>query len=604
LISAFAFAQTGDEQLASYYLDSGDYEKARLYYEKLYDKKPTSEYYQGLLMSYKELGEYKEAEKLIKKQSKRNNSNTLFIDLGEVYEAQGEDDDAQKAYREAIDELPKSQGMVIKTANEFIRLNKLDLALETYQEGKKLLEGRYPFSYEIAGLYGTMGDKERMISEYLDLLLYNEAYEQTIQNALNRSINFEEDDEGVEMLRTELLRRVQKNPDSVIYAEMLIWLFLQDKEFNSAYIQLKALDKRLGEDGQRLLQLAGLCTNNGAYEVAEKCYQYIADKGKTNPYYNYARTGVLKSRFQKLSTEFPPDTMALTELSMEYSSTLEELGVNIETLGLMRQKALLEGYYLGDLHAANVTLNEALEANVSSPSMMAEIKLDLAEILIAKDYIWDASLLASQVDKDFKNDILGSQAKFLNARISYYSGDFEWAQAQLDILKGSTSKLISNDAMELSLLISDNLNLDTILDPMLMFARADLQAIQRNYTAAAATLDSIMTEYPGHSLADEILMLKGRMAESQYDYDAAITYYQKVLAEHYFDISADNALYRSAELYEEKLGQPSKAADLYKQLMVDFPGSLYVVEARKRFRNIRGDEPNGETPRIIPDRVP
>lgn len=590
--------------MASYYLESGDYEKARLYFEKLYENKPSTEYYKGLLLSYRELGEFKEAEKLVKKQGKRSNSNAIFIDLGEVYEAQGEESDALKAYREAIENLPVSQGIVIRTANEFIRLNKLDLALETYQEGKKLLEGRYPFSYEIAGLYGTMGDKERMISEYLDLLVYNDAYQQTIQNALNRSINFESDDEGVEMLRTELLRRVQKSPDSVIYAEMLIWLFLQDKEFNSAYIQLRALDKRLGEDGQRLLRLAGLCTSNEAYAVAEKCYQYIADKGKTNPYYNYARTGVLKSRFQKLSTVFPPDTLALESLRAEYTSTLNELGVSGETIGLMRQKALLEASYLGDLEAANITLNEALEASVPTPAMLAEIKLDLAEILIAKDYVWDASLLASQVDKDFKNDILGSKAKFLNARISYFSGDFEWAQAQLDVLKGSTSKLISNDAMELSLLISDNLNLDTILEPMLMFSRADLAAIQRNYTEAGATLDSLILRYPGHSLKDEILMLKARMAESQYKYDTAITFYEQVLADHYFDISADNALYRMAELYEEKLDQPTQAAELYKQLMVDFPGSLYVVEARKRFRDIRGDEPNTETPRLIPEKVP
>jgi outer membrane protein assembly factor BamD (BamD/ComL family) len=129
-------------------------------------------------------------------------------------------------------------------------------------------------------------------------------------------------------------------------------------------------------------------------------------------------------------------------------------------------------------------------------------------------------------------------------------------------------------------------------------------AIQRNYSEATATLDSILSEYPGHSLKDEILMLKGRMAESKYDYELAITFYEQVLADHYFDISADNALYRTAELYEHKLGKPSKAADLYKQLMVDFPGSLFVVEARKRFRNIRGDEPNTETPRIIPEKVP
>lgn len=585
-------------------MESGDYSKAKLYYEKLYDKRQTNEFYKGLLLSHSELGEYKEAEKLIKKQRKKSNSNTLFIDLGEVYEAQGEESNANKAYRDAIDAMPKSQGIVIRTANEFIRLNKLELALDTYLEGKKLLDGKYPFSYEIASLYGTMGDKEKMISEYLDLLVYNEAYKQTIQNALNRSINFEEDQEGVDLLRTELLRRVQKNPDSIIYAEMLIWLFLQDKEFNSAYIQLKALDKRLGEDGQRLLQLAGLCTNNQEFGVAEKCYQYIADKGKINPYYNYARTGVLKSRFQKLSIEFPPDTLALTDLQTQYINTLGELGVNNETIGLMRQKAVLEAYYLGDLEAANITLNQALEAQVPTPAMLAEIKLDLAEILIAKDYIWDASLLASQVDKDFKNDILGSKAKFLNARISYYSGDFEWSQAQLDVLKGSTSKLISNDAMELSLLITDNLNLDTIQEPMLMFARADLMAVQRNYAGAKAALDSLSEKFPGHSLSDEILMLKGRMAESQLSYEKAISFYTEVITNHYFDISADNALFRSAELYEDKLGQPSKAADLYKQLLVDFPGSLHVVEARKRFRNIRGDEPNSETPRIIPDKVP
>lgn len=597
-------AQSGDEQLASYYLETGEYAKAKLYYEKLFDKKPTQTNYQGLLLCHKELEEFKEAENLIKKYSKRTNSNTVYIDLGEILEAQGETDEAYDAYQEAINQMPKSQGIVIRTANEFVRLNKLDLALDTYEKGKKLLEGRYPFSYEIAGLYGTMGDKERMISEYLDLVAYNEAYLQTIQNALNRSINFEEDEEGVEMLRMQLLQRVQKNPDSVVYAEMLIWLFLQDKDFNSAYIQLKALDKRLGEDGRRLLQLAGLCISNEAFSVAEKCYRYIADKGESNPFYSYARTGILKANFESLRREFPPDTTALLNLQREYSNTLNELGVNSETIGLMRQKAQLEGYYLGDLDAANLTLNEALDTPAPSEALHAEIKLDLAELLIIKDYIWDASILCSQVDKEFKNDILGSRAKFLNARISYYSGDFEWSQAQLDVLKGSTSKLISNDAMELSLLISDNLNLDTIRDPMLMFARADLKAIQRDYEGAESTLDSIVNLYPGHSLKDDIFMLKGRMAENRYLYEDAITFYEKVLAEHYFDITADNALFRSAELYEEKLNQPNKAADLYKQLLVDFPGSLYAVEARKRFRAIRGDEPNGETPAILPDKMP
>jgi tetratricopeptide (TPR) repeat protein len=593
------FSQTSDEQLAAYYFESGDFEKARLYFEKIYDDKPSAQVYSGLLDTYIELGLYDDAEKLVKKHLRRQNSNTGLIDLGEVYEAQGNIDKANEAYREAIDELPASQGLVIRTANEFIRLNKLDFALETYQKGKKLLNGQYPFSYEIASLYGTMGDTQRMISEYLDLIDYNAAYQQTVQNALNRSIDFESDPESVDLLRTELLRRVQKSPESTTYAEMLIWLFLQQNEFNSAYIQLKALDKRLGEDGQRLLKLASLCKNNEAFDVAAKSYQYIVEKGPSNPYYSYARTGVLTSEFEELRREFPPDTLALEKLREKYTATLKDLGPGEETVSLLRQTAELEGYYLGDLEAANQTLNTALDIPGLQSNQEAEIKLQLSDILIARDYIWDASLLSSQVDKDFKNDVLGYRAKFNNARISYYAGDFEWAQAQLDVLKGSTSKLISNDAMELSLLISDNLNLDTIREPMLMFARADLMAVQRNYKGAEAALDSIRANYPGHALGDEILMLKGRMAESKYQYEKALEYYQKVITEHYFDITADNALFKSAEIYETRLNDPDKAAELYKQLMVDFPGSLYVVEARKRFRAIRGDEPNSEGPKII-----
>jgi tetratricopeptide (TPR) repeat protein len=532
---------------------------------------------------------YRDAEKLVKRQMKRYNSNMQYIDLGLIYEAQGDEKKAEDAYQDAIRSMPQSQGIIIRTANEFIRLNKLDYAMETYNYGKSLLNNTYPFSYELASLYGSMGQYERMIEAYLDLLEYNEAYLQTVQNGLNRSINFDEDEEKVEMLRIDLLRRVQKTPESTVYSQLLIWLFLQQKEFESAFIQLKALDKRLNEDGQRLLNLASLCVNNDAFGVAEQCYEYIAEKGPSNDYYPYAKAGILKARFEIQRRIFPPDTVALMELLLAYEATLVELGSSGETAMIMRQKAMLEAYYLNDLLAANITLNEALELPNLHPQSKAEMKLELAEILIARDYIWDASLLISQVDKDFKHDVIGFQAKFMNAQISYYTGDFGWSQAQLDVLKGSTSKLISNDAMELSLLLTDNLNLDTITDPMERFARADLLIVQRIFGEATLCLDSISELYPQHALSDEILLRHAQIAEDTYDYESAVDYYNQVVTNHYFDISADNALFNMAELYEVQLNQPDQAKELYKQLMIDFPGSLYVVESRKRYRALRGD---------------
>jgi len=597
-------AQTGDAELANYYLDNGEFDKALLYFNKLYDEKPNTENYGGLRRTLVELGEYKEAEKLVRRHMKRHNSNMYHIDLGEIYELQGNTKDADKAYNDAIKTLPPSQGMVIRTANEFIRRNKLDFALRTYEHGKELLDGRYPFNYEIAGLHGTMGNTEKMVQAYLDLLETNDAYLQTIQNALSRSIDFENDADGVDMIRTELLRRVQSNPQTTVYAEMLTWFFLQQRDFRSALIQLKALDRRLNEDGRRLLNFAGLCINNDAFQVASEAYDYIADKGRDNPYFAYAKAGALKARFEHIRRDYPVDTTDLRTLHDDYTRTLEDLGMGSETIGLMQQKANLEAYYLGDLYAANVTLNDALDIPGVHAEQVARTKLALVEVLIARNYIWDASLLASQIEKDFKDDVIGHQAKLLNAKISYYAGDFTWAQAQLDVLKASTSKLISNDAMDLSLLITDNFNLDTITEPMMMYARADLLAVQRRFDEAGQALDSLTTLYPGHALGDEILMLQARMAEKQLKYEEAIAYYQSVLADHYFDIQADNALFRMAEINEEILDDKEAAAELYRQLMVDFPGSLFVVEARKRFRALRGDHADASPGRIVPERVP
>jgi TolA-binding protein len=206
--------------------------------------------------------------------------------------------------------------------------------------------------------------------------------------------------------------------------------------------------------------------------------------------------------------------------------------------------------------------------------------------------VWEASLLFSQVELDFKDDILGNDAKFRNARISYFTGDFEWAQGQLDALKASTSKLISNDAIDLSLLITDNFNMDTTTAPMMMFARADLLAYQNRYDECMITLDSILTEYPAHTLTDEIKMLKASIYMDQGKYDLAKELYLNIVDLHFTDITADDALYKLAEMQEYIYRDAAQAMALYERLISEFPGSLYVVEARKHFRALRGDELN------------
>ncbi len=259
---------------------------------------------------------------------------------------------------------------------------------------------------------------------------------------------------------------------------------------------------------------------------------------------------------------------------------------------MMRELAHLKAFYLGKLEEAEQLLARAIEMPGVYDRILATCKLERADILLLKGEVWDASLLYQQVELDFKEDPLGHEAKFRSAKISYYTGDFEWAQAQLDVLKASTSKLISNDAIDLSLLITDNFNMDTLTAPMEMFARADLLAYQNQTEAAGRTLDSLELAWPMHSLSDEIKMLRAAMAFRNGKFEEARSLYEKVVELHAMDITADDALFKLAEMQQNIFNDPARAMELYEKLIAEFPGSLYVVEARKRFRELRGDAVN------------
>jgi tetratricopeptide (TPR) repeat protein len=204
-------------------------------------------------------------------------------------------------------------------------------------------------------------------------------------------------------------------------------------------------------------------------------------------------------------------------------------------------------------------------------------------------------LLYSQVDKDFKQDMLGEEARFRNAKLSYYNGDFKWAQGQLDVLKASTSELIANDALNLSVLIvENNPPADSNVTPLLMFARADLLEFQNKDEEAILILDSISVQFPQHPLMDDILMMRSQLAMKKQDFGEAAMHLQKIVTEYGEDVLADDAIYTLATINEEFFQNKDEAKRLYEQLILKYPGSTFVNQARKRYRILRGDKPDVE----------
>jgi tetratricopeptide (TPR) repeat protein len=593
ICAAPSFAQDNDLDLAEYYYNQGMFEQAKLYYEKIYKTNKTSRVHDKYLNTLIALDEFEEAEKIAKKKIKEDAKDGVgYVKLGDLYNKFKKPELAAEQFDEAIRKVEPSRSNIIRLANEFSQISEFEYALKAYEKGKAQSNDGYNFSYEIANMQGNLGMYDAMTESFLDLVASEPNYIQTVQNAFNRTLNLSENKENVDMLKTKLLKRSQKNPEQTIYTEMLTWLFLQKNDFASALVQATSLDKRLNENGSRIVNLAQLALNNKDFDTAKKAYQYVIDKGPMGDYYITARIEKLQVMKEEVETKPGADITMYTELENAYVAAIDEVGKKAETAVMMKELAHVKTFYLNKTDESVELLREAIDMPGIYKKTQALCKLELGDVLVFRGDIWEASLLFSQVELDFKDDILGNEARFRNARISYFTGDFEWSQGQLDALKASTSKLISNDAIDLSLLITDNFNMDTTQVPMQMFARADLLNYQNRLDEAGITLDSIVTIYPAHSLTDEIKMMKAGIALKQGRYEMARDIYQDVVSLHFADITADDALFKLAELYQYRFSDTAKAMELYEKLIAEYPGSLYVVEARKRFRELRGDAVN------------
>lgn len=582
-------AQQSDADLALQYASTGDYEKAVVYFEKWYNRDPYSSYPQ-YLACLTSLKDFEKAEKLVKKHIKKQPVNaTLQVDLGGIYELQGKQSLADDTYRKAIKSLFPDIQQILNLGNKFIEIRKLDFAEQTFMQGRQLTDANYPFSFELADVYAQKQLPQKMVDEYLGVLEYNQQYLQNVQAILQNKIAFDLEGGLSQIIRTSLLRKIQKSSESTIYTELLYWLLLQEKDFESALIQAKALDKRNDENGSRLMALGNLCVSNQEYKTAEDCYTYILQKGKSNQNYIAARMQLIYSRDQQITISGNYNPEALKKLEADYETAITELGKNQITAPLISDYAHLKAFHLGKTEEAISLLEETIAMPGIAPQFSAKCKLELGDILILTGEMWDASLYYSQVDKDFKNDAIGREAKFKNARLSFYMGEFEWAGAQLNVLKAATSQLISNDAMSLGLLIMDNLGLDSITEPLLMYSRADLYEFCNRNDQSMATLDSILTQFPAHSLTDEIWFKQAGIQVKKGNFSAASKLYMDIVETYPDDILADDALYRLADLTENKLLDKEKAKTLYELLLTKFPGSLYAVDARKKFRMLRGD---------------
>lgn len=597
IFSCVTWSQTStDQQLANLYFSNGEYAKAITYFEKILTKQSSKFENLRYVECLEKTNQIGQAEKVLKKFVNANEQDVEYaIILGDFYERNAKQELADKLLNERIKSVSKNGYQSVELYNSFIRRGKVQWGLKTLEAARKNLKNEYPLQLQFAEAYSLLGRIDDMINEYFDVLDQSPNSIYNIQSSLSKQIDFQNDANGTyNKLKEKLLVRIQKKPNELVYPEMLIWLFVQKKEFKSAFIQAQAIDKREKGNGNRLLELAETCVQNNDYVTARLCYNSIIAQGTTNPNYFRAYSALLNVRYREITNEknVPADTIVTAML--EYRKAIQLIGWNRNVISVAKELALIQAYYANDAAGSAALLDSCLQVPGNTDFGKAELKMALADVLVLQDDIWQASLLYMQVDADFKFETIGSEAKFKNARIFYYDGDFKFAQSQLDVLKESTSKLIANDAMKLSVLITDNLGLDSNYTAMNQFAKADLLLEQHQFEKAFQLYDSINQAFPYHGLSDEILMRKAQAMRYLGRWNDAVSYLLKIYTTYREDILADDALFQLGDLYENHLHDKEKAAEYYKKILFECKGSLLTVEARKRFRALRGDLPEEE----------
>lgn len=578
--SLVCFSQ--NEQLAQYYYDKGDFEKAKISFEELLKATPQNyQYFIRIVDCYQQLQDFSASEKLIKDRLDKYKEGYVLVELGYNFQLQKNEASAKKYYDEAIERIKKNPNEVYGIANSFERKVLLVYALKSYQTATAL-EPKYNFNYQVAQLYGQLGNTEMMIATFLDEAYENPQNSIQIQNQLARFMVEEGDENFNETLRKALITRAQKNQD-VFWNEYLSWYYVQQKEFAKAFIQEKAVYKRNPESLSSIINLAQLAIEEDDGEAAKEILGFVLENTKDLELLIQAHSYLLEMKIDKAQVK------DFAAIDSELKSLLKEYEISPISLSLQLIQAHFVAFNLKKPEEGKAIIKKALELQLNDYEA-AQSKMELADILLFEEKFNQALIYYSQIEENLKNDAVAHEASLKAAKTSYFQGDFVWALKQFKELKSASTQLIANDALEYFLLINDNTVADSTQTALKQFANGDYLLYQNRNQEAIAQFQAILKSFKGQEIEAVTLLRLGKIYEKQDEYNLALNQYQNIIDHHADGIYIDEALFFSAEIYNNKLQQQEKAKPLYEKIIFNHQDSIYFVDARKEYRKLRGDK--------------
>ncbi|MBK8289858.1 MAG: tetratricopeptide repeat protein [Flammeovirgaceae bacterium] len=593
-----SFAQDIQEiQIANEYLLKGQKDKALSLYEQLAKKNENIHLihsnYLNLLI---DVGNFTQAESYVERLIKRDDKLSYRLDLGVVYVRSGDVTKADKYFKGFMKSLGEDS-YKLKTMSDYLASrNLVEYSILALQQARTASGNSTMYTLELANLYRISGKRDQMVEEYLNYVTLTPSNISYIKNLMQILLTKPEELESLESL---LYDRVQKNQNSEVYLDLLIWVNLQQKNFYGAFIQSRAYDKRFKKEQSKTLEIAQIALNNNDFDNADRSYSFVVKEYPNTINELPARLGLIQTREAKVKRSYPVNRDSVKYLITEYGNFRNSYPDHPNAFEAVLSQSLLYAYYLDQKDSAVNGLNRLIINNKVSPTMKAKAKIELGDIYLLKEEPWEATLLYSQVEKTQRETPLGYEAKLKNAKLSYFKGDFLLAQEHLDILKQATSREIANDAMELSMRIKENTTFDTTGAALKEYAAIELLLAQNKTDLAQARLNEFQnSDLITESIKDDVYWLDANLFLKRGEFDQAVALLEKIVTEFGDDILSDDAYFLEGEIFELHLKKNDKAMEIYREFLNKYPGSVYAAEARKRYRVLRGDFTEESTPKL------
>lgn len=577
--------QNNDSQLAYTYYRNKEYEKAAQLFMQLYERTKSANYLDYHVICLINGKMYDQAEEVLKKYLKTDGKNKDFlVNLGYIYEQQGKFKKSEEYYERAVKSLIPQNGDIVNLANKFRNIREYGWAIRTYLRGQELLKKPTAFLRELGDNYLMERDYENMMDLFIRDLEMKPGDLNTITSQLNFARSYDiinNVDAVIERKLDEVLRQADHHP---VFDEFAIWYNLQIRRYEQALEHATNLNRKAKGKLGSYIQIARNALTDGKYDLATIAYNRVLEQGKdSNDFYQTARKEILNSEHTRMLAQSAPQE-SFRKLATQCEEYMQEYKYTQDNLDIAILLSDLYAYRLQQPDSADAVLERSIRTGRLNLNKQSLLKSKRADLLTFMDNPWEATILYTQIEKSNPNNDIGYEAKLKKAQLAYYSGDLVWARAQFDVLKGATSKLISNDAIEMAHFIRMNYEEEGENEELERLARAEYLILKQQNDQALAALDSLTTsELPG--VADRAVLQKSKLLHNLKRTEEAIRLLEQLKEESEQTYIRAKAIMELAALKTE-LQDTEGARELYKLLVSEYSGSVYSVEAGRLYREL------------------